>query len=76
MKRDMDACKQIARAVRDTQLPISNMPGMTQEVFFRHAKHLDELGLAVVVVQEVQGRVTAAVVRRLTALGVALCAED
>lgn len=69
MKPDLAAMRQIARAVRDTKFPVSRMGGMPDAEFFRHAQHLQDQGLAVVVLQVTQRHITAAVVRRLTPAG-------
>lgn len=76
MKPDLDAMRQIARAVRDTKLPVSKMAGMTNAEFLRHAQHLQDHGLAEVVLQDPQVPVRAGVVRRLTDLGELFAGSD
>lgn len=76
MNPDLDAMKQIARAVRDTKFPVSKMAGMTNAEFLRHAQHLQDQGLAVVVLQDPQVPDRASVVRRLTDLGELFAGSD
>lgn len=69
MNQDIDAMRQIALAVREANGSICRLEGMSDAVFFQQALNLHEQGLIEAKFQVVQGRVTAAVLSRLTAAG-------
>lgn len=69
MNPDLDVMCEIARAVHEAKTSICTLPGLPQWIFFQQAQHLKDQGLVVAEFQVVQGRVTAAVVRRLTPMG-------
>lgn len=72
MKRDMDLIRRIVLAVRDSQSPgepVRKFDDVDAAVFGEHAQLLVEAGLIEASVQNVQHRITAALVWRLTWAG-------